>query len=286
MAPYSATETHNNRVTADSWIAFTPHRRRVTAILEKLGSNSQSAQRRLCVVGAGNLNDVELSQLQRIYAHIELIDIDLAALERGLRRQMVAPDSPSITLRGVDVLGLSDGMSDDDVLDALASGKAVAAISSSVGRYCDVVAGTALISQLAIAVKKLVLASLTRPGGVVAHVSDLARRSDARGREIYSEAEIVESHMKTGASGDFFAGTNPAMLLQVGLGGVLTDGSFWMDGGQPLFWVWCITSTEQQHLDDGCLVAYALTWRVTRQPVDPRLLGETPMHSHNDRDEL
>ena len=109
MAPYSATETHNNRVTADSWIAFTPHRRRVTAILEKLGSNSQSAQRRLCVVGAGNLNDVELSQLQRIYAHIELIDIDLAALERGLRKQMVAPDSPSITLRGVDVLGLSDG---------------------------------------------------------------------------------------------------------------------------------------------------------------------------------
>ena len=76
------------------------------------------------------------------------------------------------------------------------------------------------------------------------------------------------------------------MLLQVGLGGVLTDGSFWMDGGQPLFWVWCITSTEQQHLDDGCLVAYALTWRVTRQPVDPRLLGKTPMHSHNDRDEL
>ena len=61
------------------------------------------------MVGAGNLNDVELSQLQRIYAHIELIDIDLAALERGLRRQMVAPGSPSITLRGVDVLGLSDG---------------------------------------------------------------------------------------------------------------------------------------------------------------------------------
>ena len=29
----------------------------------------------------------------------------------------------------------------------------------------------------------------------MAHVSDLARRSDARGREIYSEAEIVESQV-------------------------------------------------------------------------------------------
>jgi len=277
----------HNRVTANSWEAFASHRMRVATLLEGLGR--QHVGGRLCVVGAGNLNDLDLNRLLApdVYYAVTLFDIDGAALSRGLTRFGAATSGRVTSHGGTDVLGPED---------RLADGTVAARFAALVGKQrCDVVAGTTLVSQLAVTLKRRlrshdawtravpqlvehymqVLAALARPGlGTIVHISDLARRRDARRDSDFSEAQIVSEHMQTG---DFLAGTNPAMFLpgssleSSALGRALSQGDFWRDArGAPRFWSWCLSSDEQQALDpEGCFVVYAMTWRVTSR-ADPR----------------
>jgi SAM-dependent methyltransferase len=86
-----------NAGTRGQWALFASHRRRIEQLLDSaLPQKSPSllgqAQRlpRLCVLGAGNCNDLDLRLLARRFADIHLIDIDPAALARGIHRQDVA----------------------------------------------------------------------------------------------------------------------------------------------------------------------------------------------------
>ena len=83
----------------DLWDAFRPHRARVTAVLEEQHrrvfqpddiSPPWAPKGVLCLLGAGNANDVDLSRLLRRFDMIELVDIDHAAVERGATRQLGA----------------------------------------------------------------------------------------------------------------------------------------------------------------------------------------------------
>jgi hypothetical protein len=61
----------------------------------------------LCVLGAGNCNDIDLPALSDAFAEVHLVDIDAPALEAAVRRQEV-PDSARIHLHGgVDLTGVA-----------------------------------------------------------------------------------------------------------------------------------------------------------------------------------
>lgn len=93
-----------NRESSESWQRYAPHRKRVTQILVEAGKNAASvatgatlapgafgsatvAAPTLCVLGAGNLNDLDLAQLTAFFASVHLVDLDGEALRDGLARQ-------------------------------------------------------------------------------------------------------------------------------------------------------------------------------------------------------
>lgn len=79
-----ALQQQANRSTEDQWDRFTAHRKQVTQLL--LQGIHATAAPTLCVLGAGNCNDVDLARLAEVYAHIALVDLDVQALGRARLR--------------------------------------------------------------------------------------------------------------------------------------------------------------------------------------------------------
>lgn len=88
----------------DDWTLYAGHRARLTAAL--LGSATKPGGR-LCILGAGKCNDVDLAQLAEVFAEIHLVDIDAPAIASAVARQ-----TPEVRARlrphvPVDLSGLS-----------------------------------------------------------------------------------------------------------------------------------------------------------------------------------
>ena len=63
---------------------YAAHRAQVTRLLLEAGGDSPE---RLCLLGAGNLNDLDLTALLGRYREVVLVDLDGDAIRRGLNRQ-------------------------------------------------------------------------------------------------------------------------------------------------------------------------------------------------------
>ncbi len=73
-----------NQSTLGEFQSFAPHRARLTTLVERLAQGK--ARPRLCVLGAGNCNDLELERLLGTYTEIHLVDLDGQTLERTADR--------------------------------------------------------------------------------------------------------------------------------------------------------------------------------------------------------
>jgi hypothetical protein len=109
MNPLAASQVALNKETLGDWDVFAAHRRRLMGLLNKERPPAGSRQR-LCVLGAGNCNDLDLALLRQRYAQIDLLDLDGAALSAGVGRQGFS-QAPALNLHGnVDLSGLLDRM--------------------------------------------------------------------------------------------------------------------------------------------------------------------------------
>jgi hypothetical protein len=135
-----------------NWEAFRAHRAKVSELL-RAGAGPPSP--RLCVLGAGNCNDLDLSALLDAYREVHLVDLDGEALSRGVGRQGLG-DHPGIRRHGgVDVTGALAAMAlwspgapipDADLTDCTdAPARLVGPLLP--GPF-DVVASACLLSQL------------------------------------------------------------------------------------------------------------------------------------------
>lgn len=96
-----------NASSRDQRVGFAGHRARISRLL---AAEARPGRSRLCVVGAGNANDLDLSELLRLFGEVHLVDLDADALRQGVVRQGVA-DSAALHLHsGIDVTGLFDEM--------------------------------------------------------------------------------------------------------------------------------------------------------------------------------
>ena len=141
-----------NATSRDEWEAYAEHRRCLTAALVREATAERS---RLCVLGAGNANDLDLTALLSAHREVHLVDIDREALSRGAERQGVE-SHPRLRLHGgVDVtatLGvLSDRTPTSDLcpadLEAMAAWPASRTAAVLPGGF-DRVASTCLLSQI------------------------------------------------------------------------------------------------------------------------------------------
>jgi hypothetical protein len=136
------------------WALYAAHRARLTAAV--LASAGKRAGR-LCVLGAGNCNDLDLPQLGEVFDEIHLVDVDGKALARAVARQPAATRA-RLYRHEVDLSGLPARRlarwkrvpPTGDDLDAAAN----AALDTILGRFAapfDVVASTCVLTQMAFA---------------------------------------------------------------------------------------------------------------------------------------
>ena len=141
-----------NAASRDQWSGFEAHRRKVSDLLSADGEPDRT---RLCVLGAGNCNDLDLPALLQKHRAVHLVDLDSDALGRGAARQGVGEHASLQLFGNVDLTGLLDTVATltpateirPESLTALAEWPARTVPLALAGPY-DVVASTCLLSPL------------------------------------------------------------------------------------------------------------------------------------------
>ena len=92
-----------NRETLDFWRLYRSHRE---AVADLISRTPQPASASLCILGAGNCNDLDLVRFTSRFAQVHLVDLDRQALDKGVQRQ--SPPAPGrIRLHGgIDLTGI------------------------------------------------------------------------------------------------------------------------------------------------------------------------------------
>ncbi|MES1204373.1 MAG: hypothetical protein ABUS79_00415 [Pseudomonadota bacterium] len=197
-----------NRSALGHAASFAGHRDRLTReIVQRAPPGSDGGQGRLCLLGAGNAHDVDLSLLADAFAEIHLVDIDREALDAARAR---VPEAVRARLRlhaPIDISGSWDRLQEwgpgsaspsEDAVRADVARAAAGVVAAVPGGPFDVVVSCCMLTQLQLtllqsvgdrhpafealrasinAVHVRVIAGLTGPGGHGLLVTDLT--SDA-----------------------------------------------------------------------------------------------------------
>ena len=210
-------QRQHNAESRDSWDHFAGHRDRVTRlVLEAL--RGRGGVGRLCVLGAGNCNDLDLKALLRLGAEIHLVDLDGEAMMLALERQGLAGNGSIQAHAGLD---LADGVlpesrpafmpaSFDAVLSACLLSQLVEPVIEAVGSDAPGLAE----ALRALRRRHLSLQlDLLVPGGAALLVSDLV--SSATVPDLAQTPAAAVKDLMTGLieQRNFFSGVNPFALL-------------------------------------------------------------------------
>ena len=152
LATAVAEQLSSNESAAGHEATFAEHRARLT---HEIASRAPaSGHGRLCLLGAGNGNDVDLDALAARFAEIHLVDIDRDAVARAIARLPPARRPQTIPHAPVDASGLYDRLerwaAEPPKLDALGGivGTAVANVVAALPGPFDVVVSCSLLTQL------------------------------------------------------------------------------------------------------------------------------------------
>ncbi len=227
-----------NATSRDQWEAFAEHRQCLTATLARKAAALRS---RLCVLGAGNANDLDLTALLSVHHEVHLVDIDSGALSRGAERQGVARH-PQLRLHGgVDItatLGvLSDLTPNSELgpadLDAMAAWPTSRTAGVLPGGF-DRVASTCVLSQILetaayslgrdhrqladaraalLAGHLRLMARLAAPGGEAVLVAEVTSSEVLAELPGLANEELAALLAELGRKGNHFRGVHPRQLL-------------------------------------------------------------------------
>jgi hypothetical protein len=150
--PVAERQASLNRSVAGNWDVFTGHRAKLTDLVSAASPRGEAS---LCVLGAGNCNDIDLGRAVSAYAEVHLVDIDADAMSEGVRRQHLAGD-PRLHLHGGrDITGVAglierwrDHPPDDRTIDACLETLQVPHPLGPATPAFDVVLSAAILSQL------------------------------------------------------------------------------------------------------------------------------------------
>lgn len=191
----------SNRSALGHYTHFQTHRERLTA---RISTCAPTAGGSLCILGAGNCFDVDLTALASHFEQIHLVDIDQAALTRALAQLPEATRTKFTTHAPIDVSGMYDRLErwarmEITPAELMAHGSDTAeSLKGCVGRSFDVVVSACMLSQMQLGVVSALgdrhplfqavrftlnlthlrtLAELTNPGGKALLVTDLTEAS-------------------------------------------------------------------------------------------------------------
>lgn len=238
-------QVRRNLAADGRWQEYASHRGEVTRRLlgDALSNSDSSEHGRLCVLGAGNSNDLDVARLATAFREIHLVDLDGEALARGVARQANVPAGAVHLHGGVDLLGALNSLAawageprpSDAELDTCLAGLHEPAAGALPGPF-DVVASVCLLSQLiecavvslgeghprfaelvlAIRAAHLrLLARLLVPGGRAVLVADFVS-SQTAAELLVGDPDWPPFLRQTAAQGNFFHASHPwAVLAQL-----------------------------------------------------------------------
>jgi hypothetical protein len=252
-------QIENNAATAGAWAAFATHRKRVTGLLQ-----ARSAASRLCVLGAGNCNDLDLGELLASHAEIHLVDVDADALSRGIARQNVDAHGSIHRHAPFDLSGQVEAMAcwsptapvaDADVERCIHCATEVA--GGLPGPF-QLIASNCILSQLIDAMADAIGAShprfadlvsavrlghlrqtadLTAPGGAAVVITDVLSSDTCPELQAATDRDLPGLLARAVSARNFFHGTSPAVLAAVlGSDAVLRSSFLPPEWIRP--WVW------------------------------------------------
>lgn len=231
-----ARQVRNNRGSAGHWELYAEHRRILTAHVAALAGDVPA---RLCVLGAGNGNDLDVEELATRYAGLDLVDVDGAALTRSAAR--VSPDVRArLALHG----GIDLGAFAEDLarwrrrppspreLESLPE-RAATAVSAAVPGPFDVVVSACMLSQVlrtchqalgdgptlgrvahaAVCAHLVTMTTLTAPGGRCLLATDAVSSESYPLEELFSELDPLELLQALRRDANLFSGTSPGVIL-------------------------------------------------------------------------
>ena len=91
-----------NLSTSQHWDYYEGHRRQVMSLLEE---HQPKENGRICILGAGNCNDIELTLLTEWFDEVHLVDWDADSLQEGIKKQGIAPESV-VLHTGIELTGI------------------------------------------------------------------------------------------------------------------------------------------------------------------------------------
>jgi hypothetical protein len=235
-------QSNFNAASRDQWAGFALHRARVSALL---GAGAAAAGTRLCVLGAGNGNDLDLAALLAAHREVHLVDLDGDALASGVWRQGMRGHPGLFLHGGLDVTAMLDDMAtwtplsaiEEPTLAALMNWPAERVASVLPGRF-DRVVSTCLLSQLidtarhalvdhpefgrvAAAIRAghlRLLARLAVPLGAAVLISDVVSSEHLPTLSSMSGSELAGLLPRLARSGNHIGGVHPAGLRRALLG--------------------------------------------------------------------
>jgi len=147
-----------NQSTRGQWDFYANHRREIERLIVPGGRDG-----RICVLGAGNCNDLDLKWLAEAYAEVHLVDIDRGALERAVVRQGVAGNESVKLHAPIDLTGIADltagwkgrKVSEAEVNAAIERRPNLESVNVRLEKF-DVVLSPCVLSQLLCGVRDLV----------------------------------------------------------------------------------------------------------------------------------
>lgn len=228
-----------NRSSAGERAHFAGHRDHVTALCE-LGTDGEP-ELTLCVLGAGNANDLDLERLARGYRAIHLVDLDADALAGAVARESEATRARLVCHAPVDVSGLLGRLERWQRLECTAEeltrrpAEVAAELAAKLGTF-DVVLSACLLTQMQRAVVSVLgdrhrlfeavrftltlshlraLTALTKPGGRVLLVSDLSASEIAPAIASVPDAELPALARSLVDRGQVFQVAQPELLREM-----------------------------------------------------------------------
>jgi len=110
LGPEKSLRDHQSRMndsTRGQWDWYASHRRHIERLI--LPPTPGRRTGRICVLGAGNCNDLDLHWMLDVYTEVHLVDIDPAALDRALKRQKIDPTNRPIHRHApIDLTNIAD----------------------------------------------------------------------------------------------------------------------------------------------------------------------------------
>ena len=226
-------QRERNSSTAQHQDLYAGHRHHVMSIIQEVGRGG-----RICVLGAGNCNDLDLARLQQWFTEVHLVDWDAASLHEGVAKQQVA--SESVVLHaGIEVTGVAGYMerwkraapSNDEINQVVALLSAPYDIG--LGVAFDVVLSGSLLTQLIEMPVALLgpghprmvdvvmqiraahfrlMMSLMAPGGTGVLVTELMSSDTCEELRHSSDEKLPALYARLVREKRYFTGTNPDAL--------------------------------------------------------------------------